>query len=169
MKRTTDTFLFISHTTDILLFKFRCNIFIGVRIIKEMPGLVASGTLYIFNKILSTGIFPDRLKYSEVKPFYKKGDKTEVSNYSPISLLTSFSKIIEKIIHERLYCHLNKNNILVNEQFGFREKLWQLSRFLIKYCHLWIGKILLKDYSVSCKRHLIVLTMIYFWSKLLAY
>jgi len=43
---TTDTFLFISHTTKvkIFLFKFRCNIFIGVRIIKEMPGSVASGT-----------------------------------------------------------------------------------------------------------------------------
>jgi len=43
---TTDTFLFISHTTNVLLFKFRCNIFIGVRIIKEMPGSVASGTPY---------------------------------------------------------------------------------------------------------------------------
>jgi len=41
---TTDTFLFISHTTNVLLFKFRCNSFIGVRIIKEMPGSVASGT-----------------------------------------------------------------------------------------------------------------------------
>ena len=44
IRRTTDTFLFISHTTNVLLFKFRCNIFIGVRIIKEMPGSVASGT-----------------------------------------------------------------------------------------------------------------------------
>jgi hypothetical protein len=41
---TTDTFLFISHTTNVPLFKFRCTIFIGVRIIKEMPGSVASGT-----------------------------------------------------------------------------------------------------------------------------
>ena len=41
---TTDKFLFISHTTNVLLFKFRCNIFIGVRIIKEIPGSVASGT-----------------------------------------------------------------------------------------------------------------------------
>jgi len=41
---TTDTFLFISHATIVLLFKFRCNIFIVVIIIKEMPGLVASGT-----------------------------------------------------------------------------------------------------------------------------
>ena len=45
---TTDTFLFISHTTNVLLFKFRCSIFIGVRIIKEMPGLVASGTHCIY-------------------------------------------------------------------------------------------------------------------------
>ena len=44
---TTDTFLFISHTTNVILFKFRCNIFIGVRIIKEMPGSVASGTTCI--------------------------------------------------------------------------------------------------------------------------
>jgi len=40
---TTDTFFFISHTTNVLLFKFRCNIFICVRIIKEMPGSVANG------------------------------------------------------------------------------------------------------------------------------
>ena len=44
LQRTTDTFLFISHTTNVLLFKFRCNIFMGVRIIIEMPGSVASGT-----------------------------------------------------------------------------------------------------------------------------
>ena len=44
LKRTTDTFLFISHTTKVLLLKFGCSIFIGVRIIKEMPASVASGT-----------------------------------------------------------------------------------------------------------------------------
>jgi hypothetical protein len=44
IRRTTDTFHFISHATNVLLFKFRCNIFIGVRIIKEMPGSLASGT-----------------------------------------------------------------------------------------------------------------------------
>jgi len=43
IRSTTDAFLFISHTTNVFLFKFRCNIFIGVRIIKEMPGSVASG------------------------------------------------------------------------------------------------------------------------------
>jgi len=48
LQRTTDTFLFISHTTNLLLLKFRYNIFIGVTIIKEMQGLVASGTHCIF-------------------------------------------------------------------------------------------------------------------------
>jgi len=50
IRRTTDTFLFISHTTNVLLFKFRCNIFIGVKIIKEIPGSVASGTPCIFKQ-----------------------------------------------------------------------------------------------------------------------
>ena len=58
-----------------------------------------------------------------MKPIHKKGDTTEVSNYRPISLPTTFSKVIEIIIHKRLYCHINNNNILVNKQFGFREKL----------------------------------------------
>jgi len=71
---------------------------------------------------MSSGIFPGRLKFSEVKPIVKKGSTTEFSNYRPIPLLTSFSEIIEKIMYKRLYNHLNELNILVNEQFGFREK-----------------------------------------------
>jgi len=72
---------------------------ISSRILKASTPYVSSPITYIFKKILSTGIFPDRLKFSEVMPLYKEGDKTEFSNYRPISLLTSFSKIIEKIIH----------------------------------------------------------------------
>jgi len=70
--------------------------------------------------MLSTGTFPDRLKFSEIKPIYKRGDKTLITNYRPISLHPVFSKIFEKIIYERLYHHLTSNNILVKEQFGFR-------------------------------------------------
>jgi hypothetical protein len=43
-----------------------------------------------------------------------------MSNYRPVSLLTTFSKVFEKVIHARLYQHSNNHNILVNEQFGFR-------------------------------------------------
>jgi hypothetical protein len=64
--------------------------------------------------------FPNRLKYAIVKPIFKKGNKQEISNYRPITLLTSFSKIIEKLIYARLHAHINMNNILVQEQYGFR-------------------------------------------------
>jgi len=70
------------------------------RILKASAPYVLSPLTHIFNKILSTGIFPERLKFAEVKPLHKTGDKTDFSNYRPISLLTSFSKIIEKIIHK---------------------------------------------------------------------
>jgi len=67
-----------------------------------------------------SGTFPTRLKYAIVKPLLKKGDKENTANYRPISLLTSFSKVLEKIIYERLLKHIETNNILAIEQFGFR-------------------------------------------------
>jgi hypothetical protein len=72
--------------------------------------------------MISRGVFPTRLKFAEIKPLYKKGDMINISNYRPISLLTSFSKIFEKIIFTRLILHLNYNHILADEQFGFRTK-----------------------------------------------
>jgi hypothetical protein len=61
------------------------------------------------------------MKYSIVKPLFKKGDKSNLSNYRPISMLTSFSKIFEKIIYTRIYKHLVTHNILVREQYGFTD------------------------------------------------
>jgi hypothetical protein len=54
-------------------------------------------------------------------PVYKKGDKNLKSNYRPISILTSISKIFEKVMHNRILKHLNENNILSKHQFGFKE------------------------------------------------
>jgi hypothetical protein len=54
-----------------------------------------------------------------IKPFLKGGDKTNMSNYRP---MTSFSKVFEKIIYIRLYHHIMNNNILAKEQYGFRNK-----------------------------------------------
>jgi hypothetical protein len=60
------------------------------------------------------------LKYSVVKPLFKKGDKKDITNYRPILLLTSFSKIFEKVIYIRLYEHIKNNDILFIDQYGFR-------------------------------------------------
>jgi hypothetical protein len=75
---------------------------------------------YICNAILSTGVSPNRLKYAIVKPVFKKGNRQEISNYMPISLLTSFSKVIEKLIYATLLAHIDMNIILLHEQHGFR-------------------------------------------------
>jgi hypothetical protein len=110
---------------------------ISTRILKMSAPYILS-PLHIF-LIQSTGIFPDRLKFSEVKPLYKEGNTSDFSNYRPISLLTSFSKVIEKTIYKRLYCYLDQQKVFVNEQHGFKQKkllLRQLhSPFFIPYCH----------------------------------
>ena len=61
--------------------------------------------------------------YSMIKPLYRKVDKTNPSNYRPISLLTSFSKVFEKALYVKLTEHINNNDILVGQQFGFRKRL----------------------------------------------
>ena len=66
------------------------------------------------------GIFPSRLKYALIKPIFKNGDKKKIANYRSISLLPSFSKILEKIMYSGLMNHVVTNNILVPEQYGFR-------------------------------------------------
>jgi hypothetical protein len=73
--------------------------------------------------LLHAGIFPDRLKIAVVKPLHKKGDKYNMTNYRPISLLPIFSKVFEKAMPSRLSHHLYTNNILVPEQLVFRKSM----------------------------------------------
>ncbi|PNF37508.1 hypothetical protein B7P43_G14331 [Cryptotermes secundus] len=93
---------------------------ITTKMLKVSTPFISSPLNYICNKSITLGIFPTRLKYSIMKPLFKKGDKRNIANYRPISLLTTFSKVFEKIIYQRLLQHIEGNNILVNEQFGFR-------------------------------------------------
>lgn len=78
---------------------------------------------HICNACFSKGVFPDALKKSVTVPIYKAGDKTVVSNYRPISLLPSISKILEKLINKRLKHYLETHKLLSGNQFGFREKI----------------------------------------------
>ena len=67
-----------------------------------------------------TGVFPSVLKTAEVVPVFKKDSKLYYSNYHPISLLSNIGKILEKLLHKRLYTFLNDSNIIYDLQFGFR-------------------------------------------------
>ena len=75
----------------------------------------------IFNSSIINGVYPDLLKIARVTPIYKKGAKSDPSNYRPISVLSQVNKVFEKILHNRLYKYLSKFNILYEYQFGFRE------------------------------------------------
>jgi Notch-like protein len=68
-------------------------------VLKISLPFILSPLPYMCNKSLNLGVFPTRLKYSQINPIFKKSDRTDVANYSPISLLTSFFKIFEKVIY----------------------------------------------------------------------
>jgi hypothetical protein len=96
---------------------------ISTRVLKLCAPYIISPLTYICNLIIFSGNFPEKLKYSEIIPLYKKGDKKQITNYRPISLLTSFSKIVEKIMLSRLLIHLKKYNILSLNQYGFQKNV----------------------------------------------
>ena len=96
---------------------------VPTKLLKSCSCFISSPLNYICNRTLFTGIFPDRLKYANIRPLFKKGNEKDLSSYRPISILTSFSKIFEKEMHTRLLQHLTDHNILVKEQYGFRTKL----------------------------------------------
>ena len=89
---------------------------------KIIPHILTS-LRHICNTSLGQGIFPDEMKIARIIPLFKSGDKQNVSNYRPISLLPQFSKILEKIFNNRLMNFLNSNNLLYLRQYGFRKNM----------------------------------------------
>ena len=94
---------------------------ISFNVVKKCFGVLHKPLLHIFNLSLQTGIFPDKLKIARVTPLFKGGENCELGNYRPISVLPCFSKILEKIMYNRLYKYLTDNSMLYKKQFGFQE------------------------------------------------
>ena len=77
----------------------------------------------LFNKCRKDGYFPSELKIAKIIPLYKnKGKISEISNYRPISMLSVFSKIFEKLIQKQLNDFIDSNEIMNKSQYGFRRK-----------------------------------------------
>ena len=74
----------------------------------------------IYNASLEQGIFPDKLKLAKIIPIYKKGDTRNIQNYRPIALLSIFSKLLEKLVYNRVITFIEGMGILNEEQHGFR-------------------------------------------------
>ena len=89
------------------------------KLLKFVKNVISEPLSIIINQMLKLGISPDSLKISKVVPLYKKGDDSNLSNYRPISLLPSISKIFEK---EQLTTYLDNNNLIHNHQYGFRKR-----------------------------------------------
>ena len=74
----------------------------------------------LINLSLNQGKFSRILKIAKVIRIHKRGDKSECDNYRPISLISNISKLIEKTVHEKLYSFLEKEQLLFEGQFGYR-------------------------------------------------
>lgn len=89
-------------------------------VLKRAAEMVASPLAEVFNSCFVEGVFPPILKRAKLVPVYKKGDRFSAGNYRPIALLPSVSKILERAICTRLTDHLDRNDILAEQQYGFR-------------------------------------------------
>ena len=90
--------------------------------IKCVSDFIAHPLTRIANLSLEQGVFPEEIKFAVVTPIYKAKDPMFFNNYRPISLFSSFSKIFEHLMYNRLLTFLNKQDFLNQYQFGFRNK-----------------------------------------------
>ena len=96
---------------------------VSFKVIKKCFGKLHKPLLHIFNASLQNRTFPDELKIANVTPLLKNGSDSGLRNYRPVSALPCFSKIYEKNMYNRLYKHLNDNNILCIEKHS-TEHAW---------------------------------------------
>lgn len=91
--------------------------------LKRLPESVMQYLANIFNACFALGYFPERFKFAKVKPLPKNGkDPREPTSYRPISLLSCIGKLFEKTIHARLLRHATENNLINQNQYGFRPR-----------------------------------------------
>jgi hypothetical protein len=91
-------------------------------ILKDFAHELAPKIAHIINLSLKSSQIPSDLKMAKVIPIYKDGEKSQFSNYRPISVLPIISKILERCVYNQLIDHLESHNMLSQQQFGFRKK-----------------------------------------------
>ena len=96
---------------------------IRASLLKNSAHTIALSVTKLLNLSIKTGKFPKLWKCSKITALFKSGDRTNASNYRPISILPTLSKILEKAVHTQLYHFLVANKRLSGKQFGFRKGL----------------------------------------------
>ena len=95
---------------------------ISTKLLTKTIDTILNPITHIINLTFETGIFPTDLKCAKVIPIHKSGDPCLLNNYRPISLLSSFSKILERTMYNKITKFLDANHILYHHQYGFRAK-----------------------------------------------
>ena len=94
---------------------------ISNNLMKKLSPSILEPLAIIFNKSLETGVFPEEMKMADVVPLYKSKSEYECTNYRPISLLLTISKLLEKLMCKRTYYFLEQTDQLYQSQYGFRK------------------------------------------------
>jgi exonuclease III len=131
ISNTQQRSIFLSPTNPCEINKIICSLRntsstgfdeLPTKIIKSISLILSIPLSYLINISFEQGTFPTILKKSVVKPIFKKGNKSELGNYRPITLIPVIAKIYERAMHNRIESFLDKFNILRDEQNGFRKK-----------------------------------------------
>ena len=94
---------------------------LSIKIMRQLASHIKHPLTLIFNKSFTTGIIPENLKISVITPVYKNEENNIFSNYRPVAVLPCFSKILEKIMYQRLISFIEKHDVLYKQQYGFRK------------------------------------------------
>jgi len=94
---------------------------VEIKFLKCANPVISKYLSNIFNSCFNRGIYPDTMKLAEIIPIYKKRDHEKTTNYRPISLLSQFNKIFEKLFYVHIYSYGIKFDLLSDCQFGFRK------------------------------------------------
>ena len=107
---------------------------ISTKLVKETIPLIHQPITHIVDQSFQTSVVPTELKIAKVIPIFKNGDNSLVINHWPISLLSSFSKIREKIVYDKVTSFLDCNKILYTHQYGIRANHSAIHLHLINQC-----------------------------------
>ena len=92
------------------------------QVLREARHVLSTPLSILYRRSLDTGSVPHAWKLGRVVPIFKKGDRKEPSNYRPVSLTSVTCKVLESLIRDRLLQHLQDNDLLADNQYGFRPK-----------------------------------------------
>ena len=93
---------------------------ISASLLRECADLIAAPLCTIFNQSIVSGIFPDEWKFSKVIPLFKQGERSDLNNYRPISVIPVVAKVFERIIYDQLYDYFTVHKLISSHQSGFR-------------------------------------------------